>query len=74
MVAIAQRDDSFDGSFDAFAEPANLILSNIIEMLPARFSGRAELLRKAGALKLPGNPLVGLAPNVVCCHNDHACW
>ena len=74
MVAIAQRDDSFDGSFDAFAEPANLILSNVIEMLPDRFSGRAELLRKAGALKLPGNPLVSLGHSESCCHVKNACW
>lgn len=58
MVASAQKDDGFDGSFDAFAEPANLILATVIKMLPADFSGRAELLRKADALKLPGNPLV----------------
>ena len=60
MVAMAQKDDSFDGSFDAFAEPANLILSTVIRMLPENFPGRAALLRKADALKLPANPLVGL--------------
>lgn len=58
MVASAQKEEGFDGHFDAFAEPANLILSTVIKMLPDRYSGRAELLRKADAIKLPGNPLV----------------
>ena len=58
MVASAQKDDGHDGSFDAFAEPANLILYNIIDYLPEQFPKRAELRRKAATLKLPGNPLV----------------
>lgn len=58
MVSAAQKDDGHDGSFDAFAEPANLILYNIIDYLPEQFPKTAELRRKAAALKLPGNPLV----------------
>ena len=47
-----------DNDFDSFVEPAGLILSTIIKMLPAEYHDRAHLLQQAENMKLPGNPLV----------------
>jgi hypothetical protein len=49
-----------DAEFDAFVEPAALVLSSFItKWLPEGLRGRQELLHRAEALKLPKNPLVG---------------
>ena len=47
-----------DNDFDSFVEPAGLILSTVIKMMPAEYHDRARLLREAEKMKLPGNPLV----------------
>lgn len=54
-----------DNDFDNFVEPASLILSTVIKLMPAAYPDRAELLRKAEELKLPGNPLVSTAYHVM---------
>lgn len=54
-----------DNDFDSFVEPAGLILSTVIKMMPAAYSDRARLLREAEKMKLPGNPLVSHLPTVV---------
>lgn len=47
-----------DNDFDSFVEPAGLILSTVIKMMPAAYHDRARLLQEAEKMKLPGNPLV----------------
>ncbi len=47
-----------DNEFDSFVEPASLILSTVIKLMPSSYPDRASLLEKAENLKLPGNPLV----------------
>ena len=49
-----------DFAFDSFADPAGLIMANIIEDHCERAPNRKALLAAAKALKLPNNPLVGL--------------
>ena len=47
-----------DNDFDSFVEPAGLILSTVIGMMPGEYHDKARLLREAEKMKLPGNPLV----------------
>lgn len=47
-----------DNDFDSFVEPAGLILSTVIGMMPKEYHDKARLLREAENMKLPGNPLV----------------
>lgn len=49
-----------DNDFDSFVEPAGLILSTVIGMMPKDYHDKARLLREAENMKLPGNPLVTL--------------
>ena len=66
MVAAKEKaTGTDDNEFDSFVEPASLILSTVIKMMPPQFSDRARLLRAAEALKLPGNPLVRHATQFV---------
>ena len=53
-----RRDE--DAAFDSFADPAGLIMANIIEVHCEHAPNRAALLAAAKALQLPNNPLVGL--------------
>lgn len=59
MVQAANKTGDAD-AFDSFAEPAGLILTTVMKMLPAQYAAIPDLLRQAQALKLPGNPLVSL--------------
>ena len=47
-----------DNDFDSFVEPAGLILSTVIGMMPGEYHDKARLLKEAQKMKLPGNPLV----------------
>ena len=55
--------------FDSFVEPAGLILSTVIGMMPREYHDKGRLLREAEKMKLPGNPLVRPSPYtvLVCC-------
>ena len=54
-----------DNDFDSFVEPAGLILSTVIGMMPGEYHDKARLLREAEKMKLPGNPLVRPKPMYV---------
>lgn len=51
-----------DNDFDSFVEPAGLILSTVIGMMPGEYHDKGRLLREAKNMKLPGNPLVRPSP------------
>lgn len=61
-----------DNDFDSFVEPAGLILSTVIGMMPKDYHDKARLLREAENLKLPGNPLVRLC--MPPCIAQVTCW
>ena len=58
MAAKGKATGEDDNDFDSFVEPAGLILSTVIGMMPGEYHDKARLLREAQKMKLPGNPLV----------------
>ena len=62
MAAKGKATGEDDNDFDSFVEPAGLILSTVIGMMPGEYHDKARLLREAEKMKLPGNPLVRPRP------------
>lgn len=71
MAAKGKATGEDDNDFDSFVEPAGLILSTVIGMMPGEYHDKARLLREAQKMKLPGNPLV--RPSPCTCLSATAC-
>jgi len=57
--AMVEESGGDDAVFEALAEPAGLLMENVIRKhVPEHGAERAELLRAARELRLPKNPLV----------------
>jgi hypothetical protein len=57
--AMVEESGGDDAVFEAFAEPAGLLMENVIRKhVPEHDAEHRELLRAARELRLPKNPLV----------------
>ena len=65
MAEAAGALDNEDYAFDSFADPGGLIMTSIIDKHLGCAPNRQRLLERAQALKLPGNPLVGILASPV---------
>ena len=71
MAEAAGALDNEDYAFDSFADPGGLIMTSLIEKHLGEAPNQRRLLERAQALKLPGNPLVGInlarpEPSLLC--------